>query len=95
MKKNYWMTLNDALIEIERLNALKDREWFSVLERVPPMTEEGVEVLIWPRNLGGPGVSGPSNAFYGARYQDEGGFYMYGAVLYPTHWMPLPKGPIK
>jgi hypothetical protein len=53
-------------------------------------------LLVWPRNPPGEPHSGiDGQAYYGMRATDHPEFYKHGApLLWVTHWMHLPEGPI-
>lgn len=71
-------------------------DWIKVEDRKPKCSaipgSLGVPVLIWPRH-DADGCAPSPFAFYGRRQTDGPNFYLYGSVIYPTHWAPLPKGP--
>lgn len=73
-------------------------EWVSVETMLPEPGKKdahGVEVLIWPRDLGEPGAQFGATAFYGRRATNEPYFYKYGVVVHGvTHWRELPPAPV-
>lgn len=72
-------------------------EWISVKERKPriPRGKRDVVVLVWPHYGEQEGYTFSPIAVYGKRFKEDkrASFRIYGATLYPTHWMPLPAGP--
>jgi hypothetical protein len=76
---------------------LEDDEWIPVAERIPNCSKDadsfGESVLVYPPCQWS-GQAAMWQAFYGCRQTKEPNFYLYGAVFYPTHWKPLPKGPL-
>lgn len=73
--------------------------WIDARRRKPRLTAAqrkpnafGVQVLIWPP-FKSEGANDAHVAFYGCRVTDKPNFYLYGRVIHPAHWQPLPKGP--
>lgn len=74
------------------------KEWRDVGRSLPAGTAKrlaaGIPVLIWP-HYENEGTSPTPFAYFGTRYGDghDPVFYIYGRQIWPTHWMPLPRGP--
>ena len=82
--------------EIARLTTELAAKWIKVTDRTPACSmvqnSRGILVLIWP-HYDADGYSPSPIAFYGCRQSDEPNFYIYGRIIFPTYWAPLPDGP--
>lgn len=69
------------------MNEEKQSEWVNVNDRLPKDTKD---VLIIDAN--------EEEAYYGiGSYREKGGLWCINGSNYwlPTHWMPMPKPPVK
>ena len=74
----------------------KTSEWIKVEDRLPECDMRpnsfGVPILIWPY-LKSEGTCEMPMAFYGCRQSDEPNFYIFGKIIDPLYWQPMPARP--
>ena len=75
-----------------------EMNWIDVTAKKKPKYNRkkgsfGTPVLVWPYQEFKDGPLVVTVGFYGRRITDEPSFYRHGAVIEPTHWMPLPDPP--
>lgn len=75
---------------------MKTNKWIPITKSLPECNKTpntfGVPVLIYPP-FSDHGYSEVNQVYYGTRVTDEPNFYIFGRLVFPTHWMSIPEPP--